>query len=169
MTLKTTPWDSAEHLRTEEDRAAYLTACMDEAPEDAAFITHALGVVARSRNMSQLARDTGLTREGLYKALSENGNPSFGTVLKVVHAMGYRLTVAREKTSTRKTVAKRVVAKCVVTKRAVTKRVVAKCVVTKRAVTKRAVTKRAAGEKSTDKRAVVKPSARAPSRARKTG
>jgi probable addiction module antidote protein len=159
MTLKTTPWDSAEHLRTEEDRAAYLTACMDEAPEDAAFITHALGVVARSRNMSQLARDTGLTREGLYKALSENGNPSFGTVLKVVHAMGYRLTVAREKTSTRKTVAKRVVAKCVVTKRAVTKR----------AVTKRAVTKRAAGEKSTDKRAVVKPSARAPSRARKTG
>lgn len=149
MTLKTTPWDSAEHLRTEEDRAAYLTACMDEAPEDAAFITHALGVVARSRNMSQLARDTGLTREGLYKALSESGNPSFGTVLKVVHAMGYRLSIAREKKSKRQTVAKPAVAK--------------------RAVTKRAVAKRAAGKKSTDKRMVAKPSAQTPSRARKTG
>src|SRR3546814_15264254 len=77
MALKTTPYDSAEYLRTEEERAAYLAACMEEAPEDAAFITHALGVVARSRNMSQLARDTGLTREGLYKALSDSGNPSF--------------------------------------------------------------------------------------------
>src|SRR3546814_7775225 len=86
MALKTTPYDSAEYLRTEEERAAYLAACMEEAPEDAAFITHALGVVARSRNMSQLARDTGLTREGLYKALSDSGNPSFGTVLKVVRS-----------------------------------------------------------------------------------
>lgn len=96
MTLKTTPWDPTDYLRTEEERAAYLAACMDEAPEDPAFITHAIGVVARSRNMSQLARDTGLTREGLYKALSKDGNPSFGTVLKVVHALGYRLSVARE-------------------------------------------------------------------------
>jgi len=112
MGLKTTAWDSAEYLRTEEERAAYLVACMEEAPEDAAFITHALGVVARSRNMSQLARDTGLTREGLYKSLSDNGNPSFGTILKVVHALGYRLTVQREGKSTQGAVAKkRVVAK----------------------------------------------------------
>ena len=97
MALKTTPYDSAQYLRTEEERAAYLAACMEEAPEDAAFIAHALGVVARSRNMTQLARDTGLTREGLYKALSDSGNPSFGTVLKVLRALGYRLTVTPER------------------------------------------------------------------------
>jgi probable addiction module antidote protein len=113
MALKTTPYDSAEYLRTEEERAAYLAACMEEAPEDAAFITHALGVVARSRNMSQLARDTGLTREGLYKAFSETGNPSFGTVLKVVHAMGYRLTLARNAPVARSKAQKRAASKVV--------------------------------------------------------
>lgn len=97
MALKTTPWDSADYLKTEADRTAYLEACLDEAPDDPAFIAHALGVVARSQNMSQLARDTGLTREGLYKALSEQGNPSFDTVLKVVHAMGYRLALSKRK------------------------------------------------------------------------
>lgn len=111
MALKTTSWDSAEYLRTEEERAAYLAVCMDEAPDDAAFFAHALGVVARSRNMSQLSRDTGLTREGLYKALSESGNPSFDTVLKVMRALGYRLTVVREK----KAGSPRVVAKRVAT------------------------------------------------------
>lgn len=110
MALKTTPWDSAEYLRTEEERAAYLAICMDEAPDDAAFFTHALGVVARSRNMSQLSRDTGITREGLYKALSESGNPSFDTVLKVMRALGYRLTVVQEKTASRRVVAKRATA-----------------------------------------------------------
>lgn len=94
MPLKTTPWDSADYLRTEEERASYLAAALEEAPGDAAFITNALGTVARSRNMSQLARDTGLTREGLYKALSPDGNPSFGTVLKVMHALGVQLTVS---------------------------------------------------------------------------
>ena len=107
MALKTTPYDSAEYLRTEEERAAYLAACMEEAPEDATFITHALGVVARSRNMSQLARDTGLTREGLYKALSDSGNPSFGTVLNVVHALCYRLTVTPGKPAARAKAQKR--------------------------------------------------------------
>jgi probable addiction module antidote protein len=97
MPLKTTPWDSADCLKTEADRTAYLEACLEEAPDDPAFIAHALGVVARSQNMSQLARDTGLTREGLYKALSEQGNPSFDTVLKVVHAMGYRLALSKRK------------------------------------------------------------------------
>lgn len=109
MTLKTTPWDSADYLKTEADRTAYLQACLEEAPHDPAFIAHALGVVARARNMSQLARDTGLTREGLYKALSDDGNPSFGTVLKVVNALGYRLALVSEKKATRasKTIAKK--------------------------------------------------------------
>ena len=108
MTLKTTPWDSADYLKTEADRTAYLQACLEEAPHDPAFIAHALGVVARARNMSQLARDTGLTREGLYKALSDDGNPSFGTVLKVVNALGYRFALVSEKaTSASKTIAKK--------------------------------------------------------------
>ena len=86
-------YDSAEYLKTEEDISAYLEAVMEEAGDDPAFILHALGVVARARNMSQLARDTGLTREGLYKALSGEGNPSFATVLKVSRALGFRWTL----------------------------------------------------------------------------
>lgn len=116
MALKTTRYDSADYLRTEEERAAYLVACLDEAPEDAAFIAHALGVVARSRNVSQLARETGLTREGLYKALSDTGNPSFGTVLKVVHALGYRLAVTRKQAKPRPVPAKRAAKRAVVRK-----------------------------------------------------
>ncbi len=94
MALKTTAWNSADYLKTDADRTAYLEACLEEAPDDAAFIANALGTVARSRNMSQLARDTGLTREGLYKALSADGNPSFDTVLKVMRALDVRLTMA---------------------------------------------------------------------------
>lgn len=93
MALKTTPWDSAEYLKSEAEITAYLDACFEEAGDDPAFLTHALGVAARARNMSQLARDSGLTREGLYKALSSDGNPSFGTVLKVADAMGYRFAL----------------------------------------------------------------------------
>ena len=93
MALKTTPWDSAEYLKSEADITAYLDACFEEAGDDPVFLTHALGVAARARNMSQLARDSGLTREGLYKALSAEGNPSFGTVLKVADAMGYRFAL----------------------------------------------------------------------------
>lgn len=96
MELKTTPWDSADYLKSEADMSAYLDACFEEAGDDPAFLTHALGVVARARNMSQLARDSGLTREGLYKALSSDGNPSFGTVLKVADAMGYRFSLVRK-------------------------------------------------------------------------
>lgn len=96
MALKTTAWDSAEYLKSEADITAYLDACFEEAGDDPAFLTHALGVVARARNMSQLARDSGLTREGLYKALSSDGNPSFGTVLKVADAMGYRFALVRK-------------------------------------------------------------------------
>lgn len=105
MALNTTPWDSAEYLKSEADISTYLDACFEEASDDPAFLTHALGVVARARNMSQLARDSGLTREGLYKALSSEGNPSFGTVLKVADAMGYRFTLVSKnrKTATRTT------------------------------------------------------------------
>ena len=93
MAIKTTRWDSAEHLKTEEDIQLYLEACFEEAGDDPAFIVHAFGVIARAKNMSQLARDTGLTREGLYKALSTDGNPTFATVAKVAKALGYKLSV----------------------------------------------------------------------------
>lgn len=93
MAIKTTRWDSAEHLKSDEDIQLYLEACLEEAGDDPAFIVHALGVVARAKNMSQLARDTGLSREGLYKALSEEGNPTFATVAKIAKALGFKLTV----------------------------------------------------------------------------
>ena len=89
--IKVRKWDSAEHLKTDEDIALYLDACLEEAGDDSAFITKALGNVARARGMSQLARDTGLGRESLYKALSGEGNPSFATILKVIHALGVKL------------------------------------------------------------------------------
>lgn len=92
-TIKTTAWDSAQYLQTEEDIREYIEACMAEGGEDPAFIAHALGVVARARNISQLARETGMSREGLYKALSGEGNPSMETVAKVAGALGYRLTL----------------------------------------------------------------------------
>lgn len=90
-TIKLRKWDSAEHLKTEEDMVLYLEACMEEAGDDAAFIAKALGNIARAKGMSQLAHDTGLGRESLYKALSGEGNPSFGTILKVMHALGIKL------------------------------------------------------------------------------
>ncbi len=89
--IKLSRWDSAEHLKTEEDMVAYLDACLEEAGDDAAFIAHALGVAARAKGMTQLARDTGLGRESLYKALSSEGNPSFATILKVMMALGVKL------------------------------------------------------------------------------
>ncbi|MDJ0578588.1 addiction module antidote protein [Crocosphaera sp.] len=93
MAIQTTRWDSAEHLKTEEDVQLYLEACLEEAGDDPALIIHAFGVIARAKNMSQLARDTGLSREGLYKALSPDGNPTFSTVAKVAKALGFKLTV----------------------------------------------------------------------------
>lgn len=71
---------------------AYLQACMEEAGDDAAFIANALGTIARARGMANLARKTGLTREGLYKALNKDSNPSFATVLKVMRALGLKFT-----------------------------------------------------------------------------
>ena len=88
---KTTPYDVAEHLRTPKEMAAYLEACFEEADEDAAFIAKALGDIARAKGMAQVARDAGLSRESLYKALSGDRSPDFETILKVVNALGIRL------------------------------------------------------------------------------
>ncbi len=86
-------WDSAEYLQTDEDMALYLEACLEEAGDDAAFIAKALGNIARAKGMTQIAKDTGLGREGLYKSLSGKGNPNFATILKVLSALGFRLHV----------------------------------------------------------------------------
>lgn len=91
MTQKLSKWDSAQYLKTEEDMLAYFEACLEEAGDDAAFIARALGNIAKARGMTQLARDTGLGRESLYKALSGEGNPSFATILKVTRALGLQL------------------------------------------------------------------------------
>jgi putative addiction module killer protein/probable addiction module antidote protein len=87
----TTRYDVAEHLRTPKEMAAYLEACLEEADGDAAFVAKALGDIARAKGMSQVARDTGLSRESLYKALSGDRSPSFDTILKVVEALGIKL------------------------------------------------------------------------------
>jgi probable addiction module antidote protein len=89
-TTATVAYDVAEQLRTPEEMAAYLDAWLEEAPEDATGIARALGDIARAKGMAQVARDAGLSRESLYKALGEHGNPSFATVLKVAKALGVR-------------------------------------------------------------------------------
>jgi probable addiction module antidote protein len=87
----TTRYDVDEHLRTPEEMAAYLEACLEEANGDAAFIAKALGDIARAKGMSQVARDAGLSRESLYKALSGERSPGFDTILKVITALGLKL------------------------------------------------------------------------------
>ena len=88
---KTTRYDIAEHLRTPKEMAAYLEACIEEANGDATFVAKALGDIARAKGMSKVARDAGLSRESLYKALSGDRNPEFGTIMKVVEALGLKL------------------------------------------------------------------------------
>ncbi len=88
---ETVPYDVADQLRSPEEMAAYLDAWLAEAPEDAAGIARALGDIARAKGMTQVARDAGLSRESLYRSLSESGNPSLATVLKVARALGLRL------------------------------------------------------------------------------
>lgn len=89
---KTIPWDTADHLQTIEAIAAYLEAAFEDGDPD--VIAHALGTVARARGMTEIARRTGLGRQSLYKALSADGHPELATVLKVVRAIGLKLTVA---------------------------------------------------------------------------
>ena len=88
---KTLAYDVAEQLRTPEEMAAYLDAWLMEAPDEIGGIARALGDIARAKGMAQVAKEAGLSRESLYKALSENGNPSFATVLKVTKALGLQL------------------------------------------------------------------------------
>lgn len=93
MAIKTIPWDSVEHLKTEEDIQLYLEACLEEAGDDPNAIIHAFSIIARAKNMSQVAKDSGLTTEGLNTALSPNSNPTFATVAKVARSLGFKLTV----------------------------------------------------------------------------
>ena len=88
---ETLPWKTEDHLRTAEDIAAYLRAVFEDG--DPELVSHALGVVARSEGMAEIARRTGLGRQSLYKALSAEGRPEFATILKVVRALGLKLTV----------------------------------------------------------------------------
>lgn len=88
---KTSKYHIAENLRTPEEMAAYLEACLEEANGDAAFIAKALGDIARAKGMSKVAREAGLSRESLHKALSGERNPGFDTILKVVSALGLKL------------------------------------------------------------------------------
>ena len=88
-----TKWDAAEHLNTMEDVRLYLEASAEEDPGDGSLIRAALNDIARAQNMSLLARDSGMSREGLYKALSEKGNPSFATVMRITRALGMQLRI----------------------------------------------------------------------------
>lgn len=94
MTATLKKWDVLEHLKTEEDMALYLDACFEEAGDDSAFIAKVLGDIAKARSMTQLAKETGLGRESLYKALSGEGNPSFSTILKIIHALGLQFHIS---------------------------------------------------------------------------
>jgi probable addiction module antidote protein len=89
--IKTRPWDVVEHLETEEDITAYLEAVLDDG--DPTLVSAALGDIARARGMTEIAREAGLGRESLYKALSPEGNPEFATVMKVLRALGLSLHV----------------------------------------------------------------------------
>lgn len=96
--MKLKKWDSAEHLKTEQDIALYLQACIDEAGDDWSLVAKALGNIARARGMTDLAKETGLGRESLYKALSGDANPSFSTVMKVMAALKLKLTITPTET-----------------------------------------------------------------------
>jgi probable addiction module antidote protein len=93
-----TRFDAAGYLDSEERQAAYITAALETG--DAEFVRDALGLVARARGMGEIAKSAGLNRESLYKALGESGNPEFGTIMRVLHAMGLTLS-ARRTTSVR--------------------------------------------------------------------
>ena len=86
-------WEVTDHLRTKEQARLYLEACAEEDPGDGSLIRAALNDIARAQNVSQLARDIGMTREGIYKALSDNGNPTFATIMRITRALGMRVRI----------------------------------------------------------------------------
>lgn len=92
MIVELKKWDIQDHLKTDEDRQAYLEAALEEAGDDPVYIAHILGDIAKSYDMTKLAQETGLSREGLYKSFGKQGNPSFVTVSKVANALGLKLT-----------------------------------------------------------------------------
>lgn len=94
MKTTTTLYGVAEHLRTPEEMAAHLEACIEEADGDTAFIAKALGDIARAQGMTQVARESGLSRESLYKALSGERSPSFDTILRVASTLGLKLSAS---------------------------------------------------------------------------
>jgi probable addiction module antidote protein len=93
-TLKVSKWDAAEDMDTKEDVLAYLEVALEE--NDLEFLLKAIGDIARSKGMAQIAKELNLNRVGLYQALSEKGNPSFATMIKVLDNLGYRLQLARK-------------------------------------------------------------------------
>ena len=93
MTERFSRWDAVNHLKTREDARLYVQACAEEDPGDGSLIRAALNDVARAGNMTGLAREAGMTREGLYKALSEDGNPTFATVMRITRALGMQLRI----------------------------------------------------------------------------
>ena len=93
MTETFTRWEITDHLLTKEDVRLYLEACVEEDPGDGSLIRVALNDIARAQNMTRLAREVGMTREGLYKALSEKGNPTFSTVMRITRALGMQLRI----------------------------------------------------------------------------
>ena len=93
MTETFSRWDAAEEPRTPEDARLYLAACAEEDPGDGSLIRAALSDLARAGNMTRLARDAGMSREGLYKALSAEGNPSFATVMRITRALGMQVRI----------------------------------------------------------------------------
>jgi probable addiction module antidote protein len=103
---KTTRFDAAGYLDSEQRQVAYITAALESG--DADFVRDALGVVAKARGMGEIAKSAGLNRESLYKALGETGNPEFGTVMRIVRALG--LTLAARPATTARTAKRRRVA-----------------------------------------------------------
>ncbi len=93
MATKLKDYDIADHLRTPEEMAAYLEACIAESDGDTSFVVKALGDIARAKGMTQIAQETGLGRESLYKALSADGNPRFDTIVRVAKALGLEISV----------------------------------------------------------------------------
>jgi probable addiction module antidote protein len=104
MALKTTRWDAADYLKTKEDIASYLDAVLEDG--DPELLKLALGNVARSRGMTEIAREAGVRRTSLYRALSPDGNPEFATVVSVLKALGLRLSVAQEGVAKRRAAAR---------------------------------------------------------------